>query len=84
MDIQLYMLAPVRPLSDGEANALLARLPDALRERLAGQKGGKRDASLCAYEMLRRAWKAVFYVMSRCFFQPEPFARRGAAGSPRL
>ena len=55
MDIQLYMLAPVRPLSDGEANALLARLPDALRERLAGQKGGKRDASLCAYEMLRRA-----------------------------
>ena len=60
MDIQLYMLAPVRPLSDGEANALLARLPDALRERLAGQKGGKRDASLCAYEMLRRAMQDHF------------------------
>ena len=60
MDIQLYMLAPVRPLSDGEANALLARLPDALRERLAGQKGGKRDASLCAYEMLRRTMQDHF------------------------
>ena len=60
MDIQLYMLAPVRPLSDGEANALLARLPDALRERLAGQKGGKRDESLCAYEMLRRAMQDHF------------------------
>lgn len=60
MDIQLYMLAPVRSLSDGEANALLARLPDALRERLAGQKGGKRDASLCAYEMLRRAMQDHF------------------------
>ena len=40
MDIQLYMLAPVRPLSDEVANALLARFPDALRERLAGQKAG--------------------------------------------
>ena len=60
MDIQLYMLAPVRPLSDEVANALLARLPDALRERLAGQKGGKRDASLCAYEMLRRAMQDHF------------------------
>lgn len=60
MDIQLYMLAPVRPLSDGEANALLARLPDALRERLAGQKGGKRDASLCAYALLRRAMQDHF------------------------
>ena len=60
MDIQLYMLAPVRPLSDEVANALLARFPDALRERLAGQKGGKRDASLCAYEMLRRAMQDYF------------------------
>ena len=60
MDIQLYMLAPVRPLSDGETNALLARLPDALRERLAGQKGGKRDASLCAYALLRRAMQDHF------------------------
>ena len=60
MDIQLYMLTPVRPLSDEEANALLARLPKGLRERLAGQKGGKRDASLCAYEMLRRAMQDHF------------------------
>ena len=60
MDIQLYMLAPVRPLSDEVANALLARLPDALRERLAGQKGGKRDASLCAYALLRRAMQDHF------------------------
>ena len=65
MDIQLYMLAPVRPLSDEVANALLARLPKGLRERLAGQKGGKRDESLCAYALLRRAmynhfgWEAL-------------------------
>ena len=60
MDIQLYMLAPVRPLSDEEANALLARLPDALRERLARKMGAARDESLCAYALLRRAMQDHF------------------------
>ena len=60
MDIQLYMLAPVRPLSDEEANALLARLPDALRERLARKTGAARDESLCAYALLRRAMQDHF------------------------
>lgn len=76
MDIQLYMLAPVRPLSDEEANALLARLPDALRERLAGQKGGKRDASLCAYALLRRA------LYDRCGWEALPEVAFGAHGKP--
>ena len=76
MDIQLYMLAPVRPLSDEVANALLARLPDALRERLAGQKGGKRDASLCAYEMLRRA------MQDRFGWEALPGVAFGAHGKP--
>ena len=76
MDIQLYMLTPVRPLSDEEANALLARLPDALRERLAGQKGGKRDASLCAYALLRRA------MYDRCGWEALPEVALGAHGKP--
>ena len=76
MDIQLYMLAPVRPLSDEVANALLARLPDALRERLAGQKGGKRDASLCAYALLRRA------MYDRCGWEALPEISFGAHGKP--
>ena len=55
MDIWLYMLSLARPLSEEEARAMLARLPEALREHLAGRKGAKRDASLCAYALLRRA-----------------------------
>lgn len=60
MDIQLYMLTPVRPLSDEEANALLARLPKGLRERLARKTGAARDESLFAYALLRRALQDHF------------------------
>lgn len=65
MDIQLYMLTPVRPLSDEEANALLARLPKGLRERLARKTGAARDESLFAYALLAHAlhdrygWEAL-------------------------
>ena len=76
MDIQLYMLTPVRPLSDEEANALLARLPKGLRERLVDKKEGKRDASLFAYALLAHA------LHDRYGWEALPEIALGAHGKP--
>ena len=76
MDIQLYMLTPVRPLSDEEANALLARLPKGLRERLARKTGAARDESLFAYALLAHA------LHDRCGWEALPEVAFGAHGKP--
>ena len=76
MDIQLYMLTPVRPLSDEEANALLARLPKGLRERLARKMGAARDESLFAYALLAHA------LHDRCGWEALPEVAFGAHGKP--
>lgn len=76
MDICLYMLSLESPLSEEEARAMLARLPEALREHLAGRKGAKRDASLCAYALLRRA------LHDRCGWEELPEVAFTARGKP--
>ena len=76
MDIWLYMLSLARPLSEEEARAMLARLPEALREQLVGRKGAKRDASLCAYALLRRA------LHDRCGWEELPEVAFTARGKP--
>ena len=76
MDIQLYMLTPVRPLSDEEANALLARLPKGLRERLARKTGAARDKSLFAYALLAHA------LHDRYGWEALPEIALGAHGKP--
>ena len=76
MDIQLYMLTPVRPLSDEEANALLARLPKGLRERLARKTGAARDESLFAYALLAHA------LHDRYGWEALPEIALGAHGKP--
>lgn len=76
MDIQLYMLTPVCPLSDEEANALLARLPKGLRERLARKTGAARDESLFAYALLAHA------LHDHCGWEALPEIALGAHGKP--
>ncbi len=55
MDIQMYALRQDRPLRADERERLRAGLPQPLCFRLARKAAVKRDASLCAYAVLRAA-----------------------------
>ena len=55
MDIQMYALRQDRPLRADERERLRAGLPQSIRFKPARKAAVKRDASLCAYAVLRAA-----------------------------
>lgn len=55
MDIQMYALRQDRPLRADERERLRAGLPQSIRFKPARKAAAKRDASLCAYAVLRAA-----------------------------